>query len=223
MKTLFRAAFAAALVLSTAPLAIAPATAQAIKGIGIVNLQAVVGNSNAFRTAEQQRPVTYKSQIDQAEARRQQIANQLTPMVQKFETDRAAASPNQQSLQQQATTIQRIEQEGQREIQQMLQPVTLSRAYVEEQISDKLDEAITNAAKTRKVSLILTPDNVLHADNEYNMNQAVLDELNKLLPSAQLVPPSGWLPRAMREEQAAAQAAQQPAQPATGAVAPSGR
>lgn len=224
MKIRFHYTLATALALATVPVAVSPAAAQVIKGIGIVNLQAVVTNSNAYRTAEQQRAVTYKAQVDQAEARRQQIANQLQPMVDKFETDRQAANPNQQSLQQQATTIQRIESDGQREIQQLLQPVALSRAYVEEQISDRLDEAISNAAKSRKVTLVMTPDNVLFAENDYNMNQNVLDELNKLLPAAQLVPPDGWMPRAIREQQAAEQGeAQGTAQPQGNPAATGGR
>lgn len=211
MKKLINSVVAAGLVLTAAPLAIAPASAQTVKGVGIVNIQAIMANSNAFKTAEQQRPVTYKAQLDQAESRRQAISNQLKPLYEKFEADRKAAKPDNASLQQQAISIQQIEQNGQQEIQGILQPVALSRAYVEEQINDKLDQAIEQAAKKAGVSLVLTPDNVVFADNGYNLNQAVLTELNALIPSAQLVPPQGWLPRSMREQQAAeqAQAAQQ--------------
>jgi len=222
MKALLKPALMAGLALALLPQPAmaakdkgAPAaTGGAIKGVGIVNLPAVIANSNAFKTAEQQRPVTYKAQIDQAESRRQQISNQLKPLVDKFETDRKAAKPNEASLQQQAVAIQQIEQNGQREIQNILQPVALSRAYVEEQVTDQLDEAISRAAAKSGVSLVMTPDSVLFADPSYNLNQAVLTELNALLPNAQLVPPQGWLPRSMREQQEAAQAAQQQAAPA---------
>jgi hypothetical protein len=56
---------------------------------------------------------------------------------------------------------------------------------------------------------------VIKADQAYNLNQDILTELNALIPSAQLVPPAGWLPRA-REQQAQqqAQAAAQPQQKA---------
>lgn len=215
MKSLLKPVLAAGLVLAAAPIAVAPAAAQAVKGVGIVNLPAIIGNSNAYKTAEQQRTVTYKAQFDQAESRRAQIQAQLQPLVDKFEADRRAPKPNQTALQQQAAQIQQIQEAGQRELQQILAPVSLSRAYVEEQISDKLNTAVENAAKKSKVSLVLTPDNVLYADSGYNLNQAVLDELNTLLPSAQLVPPQGWLPRAIREQQEAAQG-QQPAQAPAG-------
>lgn len=213
MKFLLKSAVAAGLALSVAPIAMAPASAQAIKGIGIVNIPAVIGNSNAFKAAEQQRPVTYKAQLDQAENRRKQIQAQLDPLVNKFEADRKSGKVADAQLQQQAAQIQQIEQSGQRELQQILAPVSMSRAYVEEQISDKLNQAVEDAAKKAKVSLVVTPDNILFADPGYNLNQAVLNELNTALPNAQLVPPQGWLPRQLREQQEAAQGQAQPAQP----------
>jgi Skp family chaperone for outer membrane proteins len=205
-KTLLAAGIAVA---ALSPVAIAPASAQIVKGIAVVSLPAVVANSNAYKVAEQQRPVTYKPQLDQAEARRAAIAAQLQPLVDKFNKDRAA-NPNNPALQQQAATIQQINQSGSQELQQMVAPVALSRAYVTEQIEDKLDTAVQNAAKKKGVQLVLDPTQgaVLYADAAYNMTQDVLNELNTLLPSAQLVPPQGWLPREAREQQAAQAAAQ---------------
>ncbi len=219
MKLLLKSVVAAGLMLSAASVAVAPASAQVVKGIAIVNYNAVIANSNAYKNAEQQRPVTYKAQFDAAKAKKAQVEAQLKPLYDKFNADSAVASPNVASLQQQAATIQQIEQNGQRDIQTIMQPVALSSAYVEEQINDKLDDAIKSAANKGKVGLILTPDSVLHADESYNLTQQVLNELNTLLPSAQLVPPQGWLPRQMREQQAAAQQQGEPAavgKPATG-------
>ena len=224
MKILLKPAIAIGLAAAAvSPLAAAPAAAQSAQGVGVVSLPAVIANSNAYKVAEQQRPVTYKAQIDQAETRRQAIAAQMKPLVDKFNADRQAASPNQQALQQQAAQIQQIEQSGQRELQQILAPVTLSRAYVSEQIEEKLDAAVQNAAKKKAVTLILdaSQGQVVYADAKHNINQDVINELNTLLPSAQLVPPQGWLPRELREQQAAAQAAQAQ-QPAVGPQA-SGR
>jgi Skp family chaperone for outer membrane proteins len=230
MKRMFTPALAAGLALAVAaPVAVVstPAAAQAVKGIAVVNVPAVIANSNAYKAAEQQRPTTYKAQYDSAYAKRTELQNQIKPLVDKFNADRAAANPNQQSLQQQAATIQQLEQNGNRELQQLLAPVALSQAYVQEQLSDKLPTAIENAAKKKGVSLVISPDNILYADAAYNLNQDVLNELNTLLPSAQLVPPQGWLPRELREQQEQQQAAgqqQAPAAPATPAPAqPVGR
>jgi Skp family chaperone for outer membrane proteins len=223
MKILLKSAVAAGLMLSAASIAVTPAAAQVVKGIGVVNYEAVIANSNAFKTSQQQRETTYKAQFDAAKAKKAQVEAQLKPMVDKFNADSRAASPNVPALQQQAATIQQIEQNGQRDIQNIMQPVALSGAYVEEQINDKIDAAIKAAASKSKVGLILTPDSVLHADESYNLTQQVLNELNALLPSAQLVPPQGWLPRQMREQQAAAAAQQGAAAPAPSAPATNGR
>ena len=220
MKKFFTPALAAGLALTmTAPLAVAPAHAQAARNIGVVSLPAAIANSNAFKTAQTQRQTTYKPQIDQAEARRQAIAAQLQPLLTKFNADRAAASPNQQALQQQAAQIQQIEAAGQRELQTILAPVGLSHAYVQEQIEDRLDTAVQAAARKKNITLILDASQgaVVYADATHNITQDVINEINAVLPSAQLVPPE------IREQQAAAAQAQgqQPAQPAQ--PQPSGR
>ena len=110
-------------------------------------------------------------------------------------------------MQQQASQIQQMQQAGQAELQQILAPVALSQAYVEEQIQDQLNTAVENAARAQGVSLVISPDVVLFAEATHNLNEAVLQQLNTLIPSAQLVPPQGWLPREMREQQEAAAAA----------------
>ena len=232
MNILFKSVVAAGLMLSGSQIALAqpraatPTTAtQVVPGLGVANVDAIVGNSAAFKLAQTQRPVTYKAQFDAAEARRSQIAAQLQPMVDKFNRDRAAPAAStaagQASLQQQAQTIQGIQQSGQAELQKLLEPVALSEAYVQEQIGDKLNAAIQAAMTKKNVTLVLTPQSVLAATNAYNLNQQILDELNVSIPSAQLVPPAGWEPREVREQKAA-QAAQQGAAPA-GRPAPGGR
>lgn len=206
---------------------LAQAAGPLVPGIAVANLDAVIVNSNAFRTAQTQRQTTYKAQIDQAEARRKAIAGQLQPLADKFNRDRQAATPNTASLQQQAQSIQQIQQSGEQELQRILAPVGLSEAYVQEQIGDKLDQAVKNAMGKKKISLLLSPQAITALNNTgYNLNQDIVNELNTLIPSAQLVPPQGWEPREVRE--ARAQQGQQqgaaPAQPQQPAgPQPSGR
>jgi Skp family chaperone for outer membrane proteins len=228
MKTLIKSAALAGLMLSAGTTAAhaqaaAAASGPVVAGIAVANLDAVIANSNAFRTAQQQRPVTYKAQIDQVENRRKAIAAQLQPMVDKFNRDSQVATPNQTLLQQQAQTIQSIQQSGQTELQKILEPVALSEAYVQEQSADQLDQAVQNAMSKGKISILLSPQAIVALNNNaYNLNQAILNELNVLIPSAQLVPPAGWEPREVREQRAA-QAAQQGQAPAATAQQPSGR
>lgn len=222
--------YASALLAGLAVLAVSPtaAVAQATSGtvtpgIAIANPSAVVAASSAYQTAQTQRPTTYKPQIDQANARKAQIEAQLKPLVDKLQADSKAANPNRAALQQQYEQIQQIEQAGQQQIQQILEPLNLSQQYVLEQIGDKLDAATQAAMDKKKITLVLDSQSVIKAGQVYNLNQDILAELNKAIPSAQLVPPAGWLPRAQREQQAQAQAAQAAtaAQPAKNA--PEGR
>jgi Skp family chaperone for outer membrane proteins len=232
MKILAKSLFAAALMLSGSHLALAqtpprPAGATpgvVAPGIGVANVDAVIGNSNAFKVAQVQRPTTYKAQFDAAEARRAQITAQLTPLVDKFNRERqapnAATPAVQSSLQIQAQTIQRIQESGQAELQKLLEPVALSEAYVQEQIGDKLNAAIQAAMAKRQITLLLTPQSILAASNAYNLNQGILDELNVAIPSAQLVPPAGWEPREVREQKAQAAAQQGGTRPPAAPAAP---
>jgi Skp family chaperone for outer membrane proteins len=195
------------------------------QGIGIANLEAVLVNSNAYKTAQTQRPVTYKATYDAAEARRAQIAAQIKPLVDKFNADRASPSANEASLQQQAQTIQQIQESAQAELQKILQPVAYSESYVQEQIAEKLPNAVNTAMAKKKVTLLINPENVLAANAAYNLNQDILAELNATIPSANLVPPAGWEPRQVREQKAQ-QAAQQQAAgaaPANPGKQPAGR
>lgn len=219
-KTAVKSAIVAGLMLST--VGVQPALAQnsgpVAAGIAVANLDAVIANSNAFTNAEQQRQTTYKAQLDQAEARRQQLNAQIQPLADKFNADREA-NPNSSALQQQISQIQTIQSNGQAELQRILQPVVMSQAYVQEQIDEKLDEAVKNAMTKNKVTLLLSPQAVLAVSaNAYNLNQAILAELNALVPSAQIVPPQGWEPRDVREARAAQSGNGQPA--AAGQAAP---
>lgn len=231
MKTLLKSVALGGLMLAAAQPALARAQAAApansgpvVPGIAVADLEGAVANSNAYRTAQQQRPVTYKAQLDQAEARRKAIAAQLQPLADKFNKDRAAPGANQAALQQQLAQIQQLQQSGEQELRTILQPVGYSEAYVQEQVGDKLDQAVKNAMAKKKISLLLSPQAVLALNNNaYNLNQDVVNELNTLIPSATLVPPAGWEPREVREARAQQQQQQGTAPAAPSAPQPSGR
>jgi len=228
MKTRLATALFASVALATVAPAVATAQSAGViaPGIAIANPPAVVAASAAYQTAQQQRPVTYKPQIDQANARKGQIEAQLRPLITKLEADSKAANPNRAALQAQYEQIQQIQQAGEAEIQKILEPLNLSQQYVLEQIGDKLDAATQTAMDKKKISVVLDSQSIIKAGQTYNLNQDILTELNKLIPSAQLVPPAGWLPRAQREQQAQAAAAQQQGAAAAGQPAkkaPEGR
>lgn len=226
MKIMLKSVAVAGLMLAAAQPALVQAeaapTGVVVPGLAVADLDAVIANSNAYKTAQSQRSVTYKPQLDQAEARRKAITAQLQPLADKFNRDRQAAGANQTALQQQAQQIQQIQQAGEQELRRILQPVGYSEAYVQEQISDKLDQAVKNAMAKKKISLLLSPQAVVAANNNaYNLNTDIVSELNTLIPSATLVPPQGWEPREVREQRAQQEGQAAPAQPA--GQQPSGR
>ncbi len=193
------------------------ASATAMTGIAVADLNAAAVNSDAFRVAGQQRQTTYKATYDQAEARAKQLETQMKPMIDKFQADRTA-NKAEAALAPQYQAIQQLEERGKQEIQQILLPVALSEAYVNEHILDKRAEALQKAMQKRGVTLVLRPEATEAFSNAYDLTSAVTTELNALIPNAGLVPPQGWLPRQMREQQAARQQAAQPA----AAAAPAG-
>lgn len=198
----------------------APAEGAPVQGIGFADLNAAAANSNAVKNAAQQRQTYYKAQIDQYQARGQAIQSQLRPLVEKYQRDGAAPGANQAALQQQAAAIQKIQQDGQQELNNIIKPVVYSEAYASEQVDEKLEQAVRNAMAARKVTLLLKPEATLLAGKSYDLTDDVTAQLNTLVPSAQLVPPAGWEPRQVREAKAQQAGGQQP-QPS--APAPSGR
>lgn len=207
------------------------ATSNVVQGIAVANLQAAIANTDAFRVAQQQRPVTYKPQIDQAQARGNALEAQIKPMIDRFNAARQGTMTPalQTQLQTQARAIQELQEKGKQEIQQILLPAALSEAFVNEQIEDKLDQAVQSAMTKNRVSLLLQPGAVIARANAYDLTDEIVTELNALLPTAQLVPPQGWEPREVREaraQQAAQQAGNRPAAAAPAAPAgpqPEGR
>ncbi|MEO5586840.1 MAG: OmpH family outer membrane protein [Novosphingobium sp.] len=200
---------------SFAQAAATAASAPVVPGLAVADFEAVLNNTDANRAAATQRQTTYKAQIDAYEARRTALAAQLQPMATKLENDAKASNPNQAALQQQANTLRQLQEAGQNELNTMAQPIAYSQAYVAEQIETKLDQAVKAAMAKKRVSLVLTPQAVMAVNNNaYNLNPDILTELNRLIPTAQVVPPAGWEPRQIREAKA------QQAQAAGGAAAP---
>ncbi len=221
MKTLLKCTAAALMAAGTlASGAIAPVAAQNISGIGVADQRRAVVESAAFVASNTARPTTYKAQYDAAQARSNQIRQQLEPLVTKFNAEVQApnANANQAALQQQLVQIQGLREQGSQEVQEILQPVALSESYVLEQISEKFDQAVRSAMTKRKISVVFEVGSTLAHNDAYDLTREITAELNAAIPTALLVPPQGWLPRQQREQQARAAAANGAAPTAAPAV-----
>ena len=70
--------------------------------------------------------------------------------------------------------------------------------------SGKVNVGVLGASQALVLMTLIKKENVVDLNlipykGGGPLNQDILAELNKLIPSAQLVPPAGWMPRAQRE------------------------
>jgi Skp family chaperone for outer membrane proteins len=212
MKTIFKA-LALASVATTGVVALAPvASAQAVQGLGVADLDDAVSKSNAAVLAANQIKITHKATIDAVEARTGVLNNEYRTMVQAFQTAQRAPNPNQAALQQQAAAIQKKQQDAQTELQNLARPYSLAEAYAMEQIRGKLEQAVRNAMTKKRVSVLLRPDALILPAPSADITTDVIAELNALVPNVSITPPAGW-PQQGGAAPAAGAAPARPAQP----------
>ncbi|MBF6601724.1 MAG: OmpH family outer membrane protein [Sphingorhabdus sp.] len=207
-KTLLKSAALALTTLSVPAMIASPAAAQSRTSIAVANYEGAVVQSQAYKNAIEQIKTTYKADIDATNARATALQAELKPLVDAYNTAVQQPGATQQTVQPQAQALQTKQQAGQQELARLQQRVTLATAYVEEQVAQKLNDAIRAAMKTKKVDLVLQPQAVIAREPYVDITSAIAEELNKTVPSASITPPAGWQP-GQAQENAAQQ--QQPA------------
>jgi Skp family chaperone for outer membrane proteins len=224
MKNILTASALAIAALSVSPMLAAPAAAQA-KAVAIADVRVAAARSNAFTVASQQIQTTYKAQLDQQETRGQTLQAEMNVLIAKYNEEAKKTPQNQTTLQAAAKAVQDKRQAASAELEQIGAPVELALAYVEDQISVRMNDAIKAAMTAKKVDLLLQPDAVLARENNVDLTDAVVVELNKILPNVTITPPAGYKPgqlvqqrnqQLMDAARAAQPGAAAPAAPATG-------
>jgi len=211
----FKALLLAAAVAAPATLVATQAQAQTV---AVANLDGAIANSKAFQAATAQIKTTYKTQIDQAEARRTAIQAELRPLVDAYQKA-AAAGGTEASLRPQATALQQKEQAAQQELGRITLPAQRAQAYAIEQIQAKLDVAVQQAVQKRGVTVLLRPEATMFAQPAADLTPAITAELDTLVPSVSTSVPANWQPGQAGGSAAAGGAAPRPAAPA----APTGK
>jgi Skp family chaperone for outer membrane proteins len=207
-----------AILLASAPVVITAslpmtASAQAVTNVAVANVEEAVQRSGAFTVAVGQIKTTYKAQIDAFDARQKSLQAELAPLVTAFQTAQRAPNPNQAALQTQATAIQTRQQSAQRELQTLALPFGRAQAYVEEQISAKLEPALKAAMIKRKVSLVVAPQATISYQPTADITGDIVTELNSLVPSVSIAVPANWQPGGQGQAQASAPATPTPTPP----------
>ncbi len=195
MKTILKAAALGLAPVAAVALTAAPAIAQSKQGVAVVDLQRVVGTSAAYTVARTQMQTTYKTQIDAFNARKAAIDADLKTKGEALQAGlKAAGGKSTPALQTQYEQFQQAQQTAQAELQRLGQPIALANAYVEEQISAKLSDALKTAMTKSKVDLVLNPDATVSYQPGVDISAAVVTEINALVPSVSITPPAGWQP-----------------------------
>ncbi len=225
MKKILVASALAMATLSVSPILSAPAIAQA-KGVGVADVRVAAARSNAFTVASGQIETTYKAQIDQQQSRGQTLQAEVNVLIAKYNEEIKKTPRNETAVAAAGKAVQDKQRAAQAELGQIGAPVDLAIAYVEDQISIRMNEAIKAAMTAKKVDLLVNPEAVIARENNVDITDAVVAELNRILPNVSTAVPAGYQPGQLvqqRNQQLMDQArATQGARPATPAPAPTG-
>ena len=191
MKTLLKAASAAALLAATATGVSAPAAAQ-VNGVATSDINLAVIRSQAFGNGYQQINTQYQAQmttIGQRQQQRQQLVQSFDANGdgQLDQTEQAATQdPNNTTVQQ----IQAID----RELQQLQTPIDLARVYVVQQVAQRYQAALQNVITANNIQFMITPEALIHAAPAADVTAQVTAQLDTALPAATITPPAGYQP-----------------------------
>lgn len=215
MTTISKLLLAGAIAVPAMIAVTAPAAAQSV---AVLDPNAAVENSNAWKTAAQTIQATYKTQISQAQARQTALAAEIKTAATALDTNHdnqispAEAKANPNGVQ----ALQTKEQSAKQELQRLSEPFNRARDYALEQITGHEDEAVTNVVKQRRVQVLLRPEAAIYADPATDLTGAVTAELDRLITApVSVTPPANWQP-GQQQQQAAPAAAAPAAKPTQG-------
>ena len=215
-----------------AAVAALPAAAQVQGNIATVDIPRTIIGTTAFQTGFEQVNTTYATQ---SELRRTKAQERQT-MLAKFDKngDKQVDEAEQAAMQKSPDfpKLQTLEQE----IQALSNQIDLARVFAVEQIIAQYPTALQEVVAKDKIQMVLEPGSLLYAPPEADITAKVTVSLNTKVPAVGVVPPAGYQPNrdavtiyqeiaqrlaiaAQIQQQQAAQAQQQPANPAV----PAGR
>ena len=182
----------------------AAAPAAVNTGVAVVNLEAAVANSAAYKAAITQIQATYKAQITAFQTRQTAIQGELAPLRTEIETLQRNPATPKATLDAKINAFQARGQNAQNELQRMTLPFAKPEAYVKEQIGAKVEAALKAAMTAKRIGIVLSPDAVVAVQGGSDITLDVVTQLNALIPSASVTPPANWQPG--QADQAAAAA-----------------
>lgn len=202
MNTLSKLLLAGAIVAPAVIAITAPASAQSV---AVLDPNAAVANSNAWKTAAQTIQTTYKTQIAQTEARQQTLSAGIKTAATALDTnhDGQLSQAEQQANPNGLQALQAKQRSAQQELARLSEPFTRAKDYALEQITGHEDEAVQNVVKQRRITVLLRPEATFVADPSADVTSAVTAELDRLITApVSVTPPANWKP-GQNDQQAA--------------------
>ena len=195
MKSILKTAAIAAGVamLPAAAHAQAAAPAAGATGVAVVDLEAAIGNSAAYRSAMTQIQTTYNAQITAVQARQTALQTELNALRTEIET--LQKNPAQKAQADAKVAIfQQKGQAAQAELQRLALPFARPQAYVREQIEAKAEQALKAAMTAKRIGITLRPEATIAVGPAGDITADMTTQLNALIPSASITPPANWQP-----------------------------
>lgn len=182
----------------------APAAAVVNNGIAVVDLDAAVANSAAFRSAMGQIETSYKPQITALQTRQTALQTELNPLRTEIEGLQKNPATPKATLDAKVAGFQSRAQAAQAELNRLALPFARPQAYAKEQVSQKVEQALKAAMTAKKVGIVISPEAVIAVQGGSDLTPDVIAQLNALVPSVSITPPANWQPG--QADQAAAPA-----------------
>jgi outer membrane protein len=184
MKTMFKAAvFAAGSLLSVGAAQAQKAPAAVIV---TVDTQKIFATCNACKAAQTQ----LQSQAQQLQTLAQSLGTPIRTEAQAIEKAAGGKAPDA-ALQGRINALQTKQNQANQQLAQRQEQFQRNRAYVAQQINQKLDPIITSVMQQRGANLALDAGATLAAGASLDVTNDVLSQLNSQLPNVSTTAPAG--------------------------------
>ena len=179
-------------ILAVGAAAAVPSIAQAQKigpaVVAVVDRERIFAECTACKAAQTQ----LQTQLQQLQTRAQQLGQPLQTEAQSLDTAIQALNGKapDAALQQRATAFQQKQSAAQQEIARSEQTFGRNRAYVAKQIEDRLNPLVTQQMTAKGANIALDMAVTMATAKSVDITNDVLAELNRQLPSVNVVAPA---------------------------------
>jgi Skp family chaperone for outer membrane proteins len=180
--------------LKAAAIAVAITAAPAFAQVAVADLEGAVAQTTAFQNAQNQIKTMYKTQIDSFNARQTAIGNQLKPLQTELQSMQRNPATQPAAFQAKVNAYQAQEGKAKDELQRLAQPFARPTAFAQQQVSEKLNDAIKAAMTAKGIKVVIPPDATLAVAPDANLTPEITNQLNNLVKTVSITPPANWQP-----------------------------